>query len=368
MYKKCLFFLLIFTSHALYAQDSSFWKKGQLYGLVFGDYYFKAHADSLQRGDYQYSRLPQNSNAFQFRRIYLGYRYNISPKFMANILMESAQENGGMSFIIKYAYLQWNGIFNGADLSIGRNKTPTFSTLTDKIWNYRSVERSVADMHGSPSYDLGISLKGRFDEPGNWGYNLMVGNGEGNSLTDNRFKKFYGEVYGKLAGTKLILDLYADYERYYWQHGFHQSAQMLKVALAYQSPDFTLGLEAYSQHLQDGAAMAKAASLDTISMRNYAVSAFTHGKIWKDKLGFFARMDFFDPFTRLEKGARITSLMAPYDPVNTVRFITAGIDYSPAPSVHFIPNVWYCGYKNQLNSIRNYDLVYRLTFYYRFEG
>src|SRR5690606_17493833 len=188
-------------------------------GQLFGDYFIKAHADSSERGDYQYSGLPKNSNAFQIRRIQLGYKYDISPKFTADILMESANENGSMSFFIKYANLRWKGIYPRADLLLGRIETPTFSTVTDEIWHYRPVERTVADMQGSPSYDLGVMLSGHFDALDRWGYNFMVGNGEGNQLTDNRFKKFYGELYARLADKKLIVDAYADYERFYWQPG-----------------------------------------------------------------------------------------------------------------------------------------------------
>ena len=55
---------------------------GRLWGYVFGDFYYKSHADSLNRGgSNQYSGIPQSRNAFQFRRIYLGYDYNINSNF-----------------------------------------------------------------------------------------------------------------------------------------------------------------------------------------------------------------------------------------------------------------------------------------------
>src|ERR1700722_14118077 len=66
---------------------------GRLWGYVFGDYYYKSHADSLNRGgSNQYSGIPQSRNAFQFRRIYLGYDYNISKKVSSELLL-AAEDN-----------------------------------------------------------------------------------------------------------------------------------------------------------------------------------------------------------------------------------------------------------------------------------
>src|ERR1700712_2883686 len=66
---------------------------GRIWGYAFGDAYYKAHADSLKRGgSNQYTGIPENRNAFQLRRIYLGYDYNISQKFSAELLL-AAEDN-----------------------------------------------------------------------------------------------------------------------------------------------------------------------------------------------------------------------------------------------------------------------------------
>jgi hypothetical protein len=68
---------------------------GKLWGYMFGDYYVKAEADSLNRGSSsQYSGVPKNRNAFQIRRLYLGYNYNITKKFAAEVLLEAAPGEG----------------------------------------------------------------------------------------------------------------------------------------------------------------------------------------------------------------------------------------------------------------------------------
>ena len=74
----------------MYAQDTpkpEFKPSGKLWGYVFADYYYKVHADSLNRGTGEYSGVKENANAFDFRRVYLGYDYNISEKFSAELLL-----------------------------------------------------------------------------------------------------------------------------------------------------------------------------------------------------------------------------------------------------------------------------------------
>src|SRR4051794_19063014 len=63
---------------------------GQLWGYAFGDYAYKPHADTVnggRGGSNQYTKVPKDFNMFQFRRIYLGYNYDISPKFSAEFLL-----------------------------------------------------------------------------------------------------------------------------------------------------------------------------------------------------------------------------------------------------------------------------------------
>src|SRR6476659_11396230 len=70
---------------------------GRLWGYAFGDFYYKAHSDSLVRGGAnQYTGVAQKRNAFAFRRIYLGYDYNISKKFSVEFLL-AAEDNSTLT-------------------------------------------------------------------------------------------------------------------------------------------------------------------------------------------------------------------------------------------------------------------------------
>src|ERR1700693_5663175 len=95
----CLALIIFFlgfckASNAQYTwnNDSAFKagnpNSGRVWGYAFGDFAYKSHKDSLNRGgSNQYTGIPKNRNTFQFRRIYLGYDYNISKKFSAELLL-----------------------------------------------------------------------------------------------------------------------------------------------------------------------------------------------------------------------------------------------------------------------------------------
>jgi hypothetical protein len=61
---------------------------------------------------------------------------------------------------------------------------------------------------------------------------------------------------------------------------------------------------------------------------------------------------------------------------STQTFITAGLDYTPVKRVHIMPNIWYTGFKSMDTNLTStqklaksdYDLVYRITFYYIFNA
>src|SRR5215469_17270546 len=187
---------ILFTITAS-SQAQSFWNNdsafkaqapnsGRLWGYVFGDYYYKSHADSLNRGGgNQYSGIPQSRNAFQFRRIYLGYDFNLNNRLSTELLLSAEDNfpaynppsataannavsgdeltNTKEAFFIKLANVKFKNIWKGTDFVFGEQGTPSFPMLSEKIWNYRSVERTIADIRRTPSYDLGAGLVGFFD-------------------------------------------------------------------------------------------------------------------------------------------------------------------------------------------------------------
>lgn len=368
------------------AADSAFKPSGKLWGYAFGDFYYKQHSDSFNRGGAnQYTNIEQHRNAFQFRRIYLGYNYDISPNFSAEMLLAAEDNittitgttsgdllsNNKLSYYIKLANLRWKNIWKGTDLVIGQVSTPAFPLSSEPVWGYRSIERTVADLRRTPSFDLGVTLQGRFDATGNYGYNIMVGNGTSARPENDRFKWFYGDVYAKFLDKKLIIDLYADYDRLNRTNTFHHSRNMIKGFVAYTTPTYTIGIEAFNNHGQNDVIGYNTGIIDTLSSNARAVSLFVKGRLTKDKLGFFARVDSYNPNDNYDNNRYKTykGLTSTYEPNNKELFMVAGLDFTPVKNVHFMPNIWYnrfTGQQGGLNGLayRNHDLVYRLTFYY----
>ncbi len=357
--------------------DTPFKPSGQLWGYAFGDLYFKGHTDNANRGgSNQYSGIPANRDAFQFRRIYLGYNYIISPKFAAEFLFAAEDDfaggdllaNGKFTPYIKYANIRVRNLWKGTDLVLGEGATPAYPLLTEVIWGYRSVERTVSDLRRTPSYDFGASLQGKFDpDQGNFGYDLMVGNGSGDKPETDDFKWFYGDLYAKFLDKKLVFDLYADYERLNWTPTFHHARNMIKVFAAYNTPYLTIGVEAFTNHGENDVAGIVSPLADTTSALAEALSVYIHGAIIKNRLNFFARMDNYNPDTRYDNVTytKYTGLTSNYEPNNREQFITVGLDFTPDKNVHFMPNIWYNKYVSQTASTNtDDDLVYRLTFYY----
>jgi hypothetical protein len=388
----CLLSAVYMVTQVLSAQektlpDTSFKPSGKLWGYTFGDFYYKAHADALNRGGAnQYTGVEQGRNAFQFRRAYLGYNYDIHPKFSAELLL-AAEDNitnangvtsgdltadNKITFYIKYANVRWKNIWKGTDLVVGQQGTPAFSLLIEPIWGYRSIERTITDVRRTPSFDLGAGLQGKFDpETGNFGYNLLVANGTSAKPENDKYKWFYGDVYAKLFDKKLILDLYADYQRLNWTSDFHHSRNMVKGFAAYTTPAFTLGVEAFVNHNKHDVVGVRGTVNDTLTDNSVGVSTFVRGTVIKDKLGYFARFDNYNPNTKYNENyyQSYKSFSANYEPNNKERFITAGLDYTPVKNIHFMPNVWYNQYVNERSTAsgpakHDNDLVYRITFYY----
>ncbi len=114
--------------------------------------------------------------------------------------------NSKLSFYVKLANIRWKNIWKGTDFVFGQQATPAFPLLSEKIWNYRSVERTIADIRRTPSYDLGAGLQGVFDpKTKNFGYDILIGNGSSAKPAATSFKWFYGDIYHWFFNKKIVL-------------------------------------------------------------------------------------------------------------------------------------------------------------------
>jgi hypothetical protein len=152
--------------------------------------------------------------------------------------------------------------------------------------------------------------------------------------------------------------------------------------------------DAFAVRINDG-------GTDTLNNAAKGISAYIHGDIIKNKLRFFARYDRFSPTNKINNNQynkyilntsnyndnSYSSLATSSAAANATgdvtykqNFIVAGLDFTPAKNVHIMPNIWYNRYATQLSDNLNnttngtladkakgdYDLVYRISFYFVF--
>jgi len=148
----------------------------------------------------------------------------------------------------------------------------------------------------------------------------------------------------------LTLQLYADYQR----HGDYEVVRgddttcvkvndfVYKGFLAYEHPQFTVGVEGFQQAIKD----------DIVNKKNLGVSLF--GSVIPmpgRKFKAFGRFDYWDPDTDKENDEE--------------NFIIGGLDFIPAGNVHIMPNVVLRTYADDG---KEKDVTARVTFYYKWSS
>ena len=374
--------LALLVTASLYSQDKKkeFTPGGKVWGLAFVDYYYKVSGDTTGSSTMEYSKAPKDKQAFAFRRIYLGYDYNLSERFSTEFVLEfggkdllpganvnssgagfgTPNPDGKATFYIKIANLRWKNIFGYSDLVLGQQGTPTFSLLSEKVWGFRNVEKTIMDAHGNASsFDFGAGLQNKFDKDGNFGLNFLIANGRGAQLENNKFKKYYIDLFGYFMKKQIVVQVYGDYEDGTTSNEFVNSKRYtVKGFAALQLEKFKLGVEAFQQAFETTGT----------AVRPFGVSAFATANLLNDKtnnldINVFARYDMYDP------NKNKTTYTSPSDYKES--FITAGVDFQIDKQIHIIPNLWMNMYTGK-DAVapatvpdRKSDVVPRITVSYR---
>ncbi len=317
---------------------------GKIWVVTYSDFSYVAQAeDESQKG----------TNSFAFRRIYLGYDQTISDQFSAQILLEADNADtsltGTMDFYVKHAYLEWKELVPSSSVFFGLSQTPSM-LLSEKLWGYRSLEKVILDRNGLvQTSDMGVGLKGQFVSDGTVGYALMVGNGQGVRMENDKLKRLYGEFYFQpMKGG--VVELYTDFE-----NGANAESKLTgKGLLGYQSTAASIGAEGFYRTVKNGASAVSGTDSNIVG-----VSAYTSFHFAESIRGVL-RADFYDAnYSVTTSGLREI-------------FGIAGIDYAPAKDVDVIPNVLYTHwlYKNKQSgdpALKD-DITVRLTVAYAFSA
>jgi hypothetical protein len=385
---KSSFFLiaavLTLFSMKVTAQDSTkaktdFKPSGKIWGYAFGDYAYKLHADAANRGNIQYSKLPQDYNSFNFRRIYLGYDYQFSPNISSQFLLahESTFEantsnpnvltDNNRAMYIKAMNIRFKNVIPRATIIAGQQATPTFSTLSEGIWGYRSIEKTIADMRGiSSSTDLGIAISGKIGKNENVGYDVMIGNNNGAKVENNNFKKLYTSLYVYFLDKKLVIQGNYEVGRAAL-HPVEKNISTVKAFAAYKTAATTVGVEAFRQIQSKNTTYLSGPDTAFADVQPSGISFFLTQQLTKDKLNFFARFDVYNPDSKFNSNNKY---FGSYNS-NKESFATIGLDFIPYKNVHIMPNLWYDQFHSKLpgatERLKNdYDLEGRITLYFLF--
>lgn len=347
---------MLFTNLNIYAQTEqgnsgnsgvTIWSK------VFGDYFYKAGGDSTGN-QLQYTPYNKEFNAFAFRRVNVGFDYSINETFDTRFSLSydgpDTLSDGNYAVYVRDAYINWKEIFTGSNLTIGIIPTPGFSYLSDVLWGYRSIEKTIMDQRGIlASRDLGVMLSGTFDQQKDFGYYAMIGNGRGTRIENTKYKKLYGMLFGYFFDRKMAVDFYSDYE----SSGNSKSKTTLSAFTGYKNDVIALGAESFFQIQNNFNTSPGAASPDMVP---FGFSVFLDQISLYNDLKCFLRYDFYNPDINNSSTGFYQS------------FLTAGFDFIPYKNVHFMPNLWLNAFTpkpNQTPKVTT-DVVPRLTFWYEY--
>jgi hypothetical protein len=370
--------------------------QGKFSGLVFGDYFYNVAKDT---GFSRLSRtvVPGNKDfqAFQIRRIYFTYDNDMSDKFTARFRLEGnmlATENGSSAtasrlsgsslsqLFIKDAYLKWKNVFAGSDLIFGVQPTTAYE-ISEGVWGYRSLEKTIMDLRGIiPSRDLGLALRGKFDDGGMFMYWFMVANNSGQDDAVNRYKRVSLNLQVKPV-KNVIVTLDGDYRTADKINDpasttapkatLPNNVMVFALFAAYNDPtSLTLGAEFFVQSVQNGLADPADLTGKTLkTLQAFGLSVF--GTYWfTPEIGLIGRYDIYNPNT--ESGFPMAgSVSAPgYAASLTRNYLIAGLSFKPDKNVQIIPNIQmetYQAPRNVTNAVSiDASVTARVTFYWVF--
>ncbi|MHB2150154.1 porin [Calditrichota bacterium LG25] len=332
---RCFFFIFLFFNIAL-ADGVS---RGSISGLAFGDYYymFSNHNSEIE-----------DMNGFWFRRIYLTYDQGLAENLSMRVRLEMGHpgdfstKSAAVPFV-KDAFLKYR--FKQTQFLLGISSSPTFA-LIEKIWGYRSVEKTPADLYKlSGSRETGLAVKGAVGQNKRFFYHIMLGNGNGQKSETNKYKKGMAAA-GINLSENILIEGYADYE----QRSTDEKRWTYQGFAGFKSQSVRAGLQYLHQTRQYANQSDVGITL---------ISAFFRANInnhWTTLL----RVDKI--FDKIPEGPDIDYL--PISKQSPATVAIAGVDYLLGSNAHLIPNVEIVMYENdEINT----DVMGRLTFYFTFK-
>lgn len=270
-------------------------------------------------------------NSFDLTRVQLGYEYFFNNEFSTRVLYDPRAGVG-----IQEANLTWTNVLPMHALSFGMMRT-TAEQTAEKVFGYRSLGPMLFNRNAyAPEYDAGLAWYGKFDPQGMMQYSFSIANGSGTFPDNDKIKKF-ALTFGFAPDRASIIELYVDYEN----RSLGRSIINTKLMYGMTSKLFSLGVEGFYRMERKFAG-----TKDIVPAGGSLFSWYEFSK----GMRAVVRADVVDN--------DLNSSNAGYREA----FVNVGLDYTPIPEVHFIPNIVYIKQLKKGNSPTIADeMVARLT-------
>lgn len=351
---------------------TSLFSQGKFTGYIFGDYFYNAKRDAeIATIKNTANGGEKDLNGFNIRRIYLTYDNEINCCFTSRFRFEMYDKenltDGRLGVFVKDAYIKWKGFLSGHDLTIGIQPTPAYE-ISEKAWGYRPIEKTIMDLRGIVgSRDFGISVNGKFDQDGNYGYAVMYANGSGVKLETNKYKRYYVQVFAK-PFKNFQTSFYADVNA---KAKINDPNSTLKpqatvanhsityaIFMGYAVKDkYSVGVEGYMQKTKNGVKKGSKIPYELANLNSIGYSVFGTYNFSKEIIGY-ARFDNYEPNNNddtLFKGDKRN-------------YFIFGADYKLDKNFSLMPNILIETYETLPNGGKfiKSSVTPRITFFYNF--
>ena len=276
---------------------------GKFVGMIFNDAsYILQEPQPLNP-----SKGMSGKNAFLFRRATIGYEHSFNKNVTAMIAYDASRN------FINQGFVDVKNIMPLMDLKIGLMQTLS-SEITEKIWDYRSLEASVLNRKSyTNEFDMGMTFTGSINAQGTSYARVAIYNGNGVLAENNKLKKIAFAI-GNWFDKSTVMEVYADYENL----PAGKSTIDTKVFFGMISAKMAFGAEGFYRMERK----------DTTTVSPIGGYLFGWYELMKS-LRFVGRVDVVDD----DLAVTATGYREIY--------FNGGFDYMPVADVHLIPNLIY---------------------------
>lgn len=260
---------------------------------------------------------PEHQTAFEVRRAYLGYEYQISGEFSAEVKIDIGSPNDVSQYSLlrrfgyfKVAKLQY-APFDFLELTFGLQSTTQFN-VQEKFWKRRYIIKSFMDeyKYGS-SADIGVKAAWLSDKV-DVDFALFNGEGYSSLQNDDTFKGALGATFRPLNG--LVTRIYGDFSSKTVNQG------TTSLFTGYRNDWFSAGGE-YAFHFN----------------RNFHEDHNINGFSILGDMKIFPKIWIFGRFDKVESNI-LEGSTVPWNLSRDETSLTAGIEFIPIKSVKIAAN------------------------------